>query len=78
MHDPEYGHGHHHEEHSPEEVLALLKYMADHTRHHAEELHELAHSAGGDAEQLIHDACESFQSGIAKLKEALRLLKKEE
>ena len=27
---------------SPEEALALLKYMLDHNRHHAEELHDLA------------------------------------
>ena len=27
---------------SPEEALALLKYMLDHNKHHAEELHDLA------------------------------------
>ena len=41
----EYGHSHEHShEHtasSPEEVLALLKYMLEHNRHHAEELHDL-------------------------------------
>ena len=78
MHDVEYGHDHHHDsEHSPEEVFALLKYMADHTRHHCEELHDLAHSTGGDAEQLIHEAVDCFQSGIEKLDEALRKLKGE-
>lgn len=77
MHDPEHGHGHHHEEHSPEEAFALLKYMKDHTEHHCEELHELAHSVGGEAEQLIHDACISFRDGIAKLDEALSRLKGE-
>ncbi|MBQ8075781.1 MAG: hypothetical protein IJ237_07335 [Oscillospiraceae bacterium] len=78
MHDVEYGHSNHHDaEHSPEEVLALLKYMADHTRHHCEELHDLAHSAGGDAERLIHEAVDCFQSGIGKLDDALQKLKEE-
>ena len=77
MHDPEYGHGHHHEEQSPEEAFAILKYMADHTRHHCEELHDLAHSVSGDAESLIHEAVESFRSGVEKLDEALTRLKGE-
>ena len=78
MHDPEYGHEHaHHTEHSREEALALLKYMADHTRHHVDELHDLGHSVGGDAEEKIHEACGFFRQGIEKLDEALRLLKGE-
>ena len=78
MHDVEYGHDYHHgAEHSPEEAFALLKYMKDHTEHHCDELHELAHSIGGDAEHLIHDACRDFREGVAKLDEALRRLKGE-
>ena len=55
----EYGHSHEHShEHtasSPEEVLALLKYMLEHNRHHAEELHDLAHQVPEDVDkdQLI-------------------------
>ena len=68
---------HHHElgSHSPEEAEALLKYMADHTRHHNEELHDIAHSLGGEAEKLILSACLSFDAGIEKLGEALKSLK---
>lgn len=77
MHDVAHGHDHHGTEHSPEELLALLRYMADHTRHHCEELHDLAHSAGGDAERLIHEAVDCFQNGVDKLDEALRKLKEE-
>lgn len=58
-----------------EEGLALLQYMADHNRHHAEELHDLAHGLGGEAEALIHEACVDFQIGNEKLEQALRLLK---
>ena len=71
-------HHHHHHgpgTHSPEEALALLNYMADHTRHHNEELHDIAHSLGGEAEQLISDACSCFAEGIEKLDAALKALK---
>ena len=73
MHDPELHH--HHTSHTPEETLALLQYMADHTRHHEEELHDLAHSTSPEAEALIHEACDFFSSGIEKLDAALALLK---
>ena len=76
MHDPEF-HRHSETTHSPEEALALLKYMADHTRHHNEELHELAHSVSGEAEELIHEACDVFSTGIEKLDRAIALLKGE-
>ena len=53
MHEHEHDHDHAHHCHphshehtgdkpmSPEEVLALLNYMLDHNRHHADELHDL-------------------------------------
>lgn len=72
----EHCHDHHHE-HSPEETVALLTYMVGHNKHHAEELHELAHGVDGEAAQLIHDAVVDFQVGNEKLEEALRLLKGE-
>lgn len=70
-------HTHTHDHHSPEEVLALLAYMVQHNRHHAEELHELAHSMDDEAAQLIHDAILDFNLGNEKLDEALKLLKGE-
>ena len=44
---------------------------------HAEELHELAHSVDGEAQQLLHDAVVDFTLGNEKLEEALRILKGE-
>lgn len=80
-HDPSHAHrrSHAHAEgpSSPEEVLALLTYMAGHNRHHAAELHELAHSTDGEAARLLHDAVASYESGNAKLEAALDILKKQ-
>lgn len=76
-HGHTHDHEHTHEHHSPEEALALLAYMVQHNRHHAEELHELAHSMEDEAAQLIHDAILDFNLGNEKLDEALRLLKGE-
>ena len=49
-HEHTHEHGHTHEVHSPEETVALLTYMVGHNQHHAEELHELAHSVEGEAQ----------------------------
>lgn len=76
-HEHTHDHGHTHEHHSPEEALALLAYMVQHNRHHAEELHELAHSMEDEPAQLIHDAIMDFNLGNEKLDEALKLLKGE-
>lgn len=76
-------HSHHDHEHthshtSPEESLALLDYMLGHNRHHAQELHDLAHGLESDeAAQLIHDAVVDFEAGNEKLAEALAVLKGE-
>ena len=70
-----HSHDHDHQHHSPEEALALLSYMVQHNRHHAEELHELAHSLEDEPAQLIHDAVLDFNLGNEKLDEALKLLK---
>ena len=77
-HDHDHGHEHTHAQHSPEEALALLAYMVQHNRHHAEELHELAHSVEGEAAQLLHEAVVDLTVGNEKLAEALRILKREE
>lgn len=76
-HIHDHDHSHPHKEHPPEETLALLSYMIDHNRHHADELHELAHSADKDAAELIHEAVELFNSGNEKLEKALSRLKGE-
>ena len=76
-HDHDHGHEHTHAQHSPEEALALLAYMVQHNQHHAEELHELAHSMEDEPAQLIHDAILDFNLGNEKLDEALKLLKGE-
>ena len=65
------------EHHSPQELLALVEYMANHNKHHTEELHGLSHGIEGEAGQLIHDACVDYQVGNEKLEEALRILKGE-
>ena len=70
-----HSHDHDHQHHSPEEALALLSYMVQHNRHHAEELHELAHSLEDEPAQLLHDAILDFNLGNEKLDEALKLLK---
>ena len=59
---------------SPEEALALLKYMLDHNRHHAEELHELAHCFDDVSADLIHDAVVRLGDSNALLEQALSLL----
>ena len=74
-HEHTHEHGHTHEVHSPEETVALLTYMVGHNQHHAEELHELAHSVEGEAQQLLHEAVVELTLGNEKLAEALRILK---
>ena len=78
MHD---GHDHpHHHEVSKEagEDLALLTYMLDHNRHHADELHDLAHELDGEARELVHAAVIDIESSNDKLARALKLIKTEE
>lgn len=70
-------HEHHHEHTSAEETLALLTYMLGHNRHHAEELHELAHGVEGEAADLLHGAVADLGSSNEKLARALALLKGE-
>lgn len=77
------GHAHHHHHESSEagKNLALLTYMLDHNRHHAEELHDLAHELTHDgktaAAELLHEALELFNSGNDKLAAALAAAKEE-
>lgn len=74
------GHDHHHHETlEPDKSTALLTYMLDHNRHHAEELHDLAHSLSESgkaaAASLLHEAVSAFQQGNDKLAAALAALK---
>ena len=72
------GHTHSHEQFGDfDKTKTLLTYMLDHNRHHAEELHELAHSLEDEPAQLLHDAILDFNLGNEKLDEALKLLKGE-
>ena len=67
-HPHEHDHVHAHKAHSPEEALALLSYMADHNKHHAEELHELAHDMDDASAALIHEAAIGKIAGDQLLK----------
>ena len=66
---------------SIEQAMALMGYMLDHNRHHADELHELCHKleATGktEAAALIHDAVDKFGEGNALLESALEKMKQE-
>ena len=76
-HIHEHAHEHSHSPaSSPEETLALLNYMLGHNRHHADELHELAHGVEDDAARdLIHEAVDALRESNLRLEEALALLK---
>ena len=76
-HDHDHDHPHDHGHTGLEERVAMLTYMLGHNQHHAEELHELAHSMEDEPAQLIHDAILDFNLGNEKLDEALKLLKGE-
>ena len=77
IHDHDHDHSHEHASHSQEETLALLTYMISHNKHHAEELHDLAHSADSEAAALIHEAVALFDTGNEKLEKALNIMKGE-
>ena len=84
-HSHEHTHTHSHDEvagfDSVEQAAALMGYMLEHNRHHAEELHELCHKleATGktDAAAMIHDAVDRFGEGNTLLESALENLKQE-
>ena len=85
MHEHEHEHTHPHEHgdipafDSLDQAEALMSYMLDHNRHHADELHEvghkLAHSGKEEAAKLIHEAVDAFNSGNELLAKALEALK---
>ena len=57
-----------------EETVALLRYMLDHNRHHADELHELAHNLDGQARELVHGAVIDIETSNDKLARALKII----
>lgn len=65
-------HNHHtHDKDGGEEALALLKYMAHHNAHHAEELMEIAAAFHEAEAQLILQAVELLNQSTEKIKEAI-------
>ncbi|MCQ2451600.1 MAG: hypothetical protein MJ075_00500 [Oscillospiraceae bacterium] len=83
MHEGHY-HTHHGEEagfETIEQAIALMSYMLEHNRHHAEELHELCHKleamGKGDAANLLDASVDRFFDGNAMLESALETLKGE-
>ena len=83
-HDHAHTHTHAHGEGkpmSPEEVLALMTYMLDHNRHHADELHEICHAledqGKAEAAATLADALHYFDHCNDKLEESLKLTKGE-
>ena len=72
-----HSHGHTHTQaaaSSPEEALALLKYMLDHNRHHAEELHDLAHNFDDVSADLLHEAVDKLGESNDLIEQALSLI----
>ena len=85
MHEHEHEHTHPHEHgaisgfESMDQAEALMSYMLDHNRHHADELHEvghkLAHTGKEEAAKLLHEAVDAFNRGNELLAKALEALK---
>ena len=68
-------HKHHHhtnESVSAEEALALLKYMAQHNAHHAEELQATADSLSDNAALLIREAVSLLNQSTEKIRQAIQ------
>lgn len=65
----------------PGKILAMLTYMLEHNRHHADELHEIAHKLShegySEASDMLHEAVGDFEAGNTKLDKALNLIKGE-
>ena len=68
----EHKHTHPHESVSAEEELALLKYMAQHNAHHAEELQETAGLLSDNAALLIREAVSLLNQSTEKIRQAIK------
>lgn len=64
---------------SMDQAVALMSYMLDHNKHHAEELHELSHkleaSGKNESAKLIDEALKKYYEGNEDLDKALAALK---
>lgn len=69
MEHEHHAHTHHN---TNEEAIALLKYMAQHNAHHAEELHEIAGKLPDDEAKLILEAVELLNQSTDKIKQAIQ------
>jgi len=56
---------------STEEAIALLRYLAGHNAHHAEELLEAAGALPDEAAKLIGEAAELLQQSSERIERAL-------
>ena len=63
---------HTHSHASAEETMALLKYMAHHNAHHAEELLETVSSLSDNAVELIKEAVELLNKSTDKINQAIK------
>ena len=86
-HEHSHTHGHeqvHSHEHSHggfesvEQATALMKYMLEHNRHHAEELHDVCHKledmGRAAAAEKLGSALEAYHRGNDALAQALAVL----
>lgn len=77
-HSHEHPHSHEGEHGDLAHNVALLSYMLDHNRHHAEELHDAAHviehAGNTEAAEFIHEAVHYFEHANEKLEAAIKLL----
>ncbi len=73
------GHDHTHSsgENRSEQLIALLSYMVDHNRSHANEIRDLGKDISGEAKALLNSAVDLFDKGNADLALALKILKEE-
>ena len=67
----EHNHTHTHDHSTEAETLALLKYMAHHNAHHAEELWETASSLSDEAALHIKEAVELLNKSTEKINQAI-------
>ena len=81
MHAHHHEHAHHHHEHDAtprQELIAMLRYMADHNAAHTKELAELAaqlDTAGEHAQyEQVMQAVAEFERANARLRDVLRNL----
>lgn len=63
---------HTHKDASAEEAIALLKYMAHHNAHHADELTETVPSLSDNAALLIKEAVDLLNKSTEKINQAIK------